>query len=140
MHLSRSTLSVAVVVGVTLLAAVAGCWVTRQPATPPTVTRTATLTAVVITVRPVTNTPAPASAPATETPRATLTATYPVPLDMLTRTSTPNPSTLITPSPAVLPATGGSSEPNQAGRLLAIGVVLLWIGLLARWATAKPKG
>jgi hypothetical protein len=114
------------------VAILAGCWMIRQPAVPPPVTRTPTQIAIPITVRPVTSTPtkiSPTNTP-TSTPRtpATITQTY-----------TPNPSTLITPSPQVLPATGQTQPLNVVVPLLAGGAILLLIGLLARWTT-KPKG
>ena len=139
MHLSRSTWSAVIVVGVVLLVALASCWVTRQPATPPPgplVTRTVTPTSV-ITVRPVTLTPTNSSPP-TNTPTSTPRA--PASPATMTRTYTPNPSTLITPSPQVLPVSGESPQANLVVTLLAGGAVLLVIGLLARWAMAKPKG
>jgi hypothetical protein len=47
---------------------------------------------------------------------------------------------LITPSPQVLPATGQAQPLNVVVPLLAGGAILLLIGLLARWASSKPKG
>ncbi len=135
MRLNRSTLSALIVVGIVLLVALASCWVTRQPATPPPaplVTRTVT-PASVITVRPVTLTPTESSPTNTPTSMPRTPAT-------MTRTYTPNPLMLITSSPQVLPVSGESSKTNLSTTLLAGGVALLLIGLLARWAFGKPKG
>jgi hypothetical protein len=142
-HLSRSTLSVAAAVVVGVLAILAGCWVSHAPATPPTVTRTPgtaqgltpTATAIVITVRPVTPTPV-LPTPNVAIPTRTR---QPVPVEYSTMTYTPNPSTLITPSPQVLPATGEAPNPNLFVPLLACGVAWILIGLVMLWAR-KPKG
>jgi len=135
-HLSRSAWNVvAAIIWLGLLAILAGYLVTRSRETPPPapfVTRTGTPTAIPITVRPVTLTPTQVS----PTPnRATPTPT----LGRATTTFTPNPSTLITPSPQVLPATGQTHPLNVVVPLLTGGAILLLIGLLARWAS-KPKG
>lgn len=132
-HLSRSTLSVMAAIVVGVLAVLAGCWVARQPATPatpPTVTRPATVTAIPITVRPVTLTPTLVSPTLTPTARPSAPAS---------RTFTPNPSTLITPSPQVLPGTGEGQITPLAGPALACGVGLILMGLVLLWVR-KPKG
>lgn len=136
-HLNRSTWSALAAMGIVLLAILAGCWVmSRRGAPPPAVfvTRTPTRMAIPITVRPVTLTPVPIS-PTAKAPTPTPSALAP----QVTKTFTSNPSTLITPSPQVLPGTGGAQNSGWALPMLACGMALVLGGMVLLWVR-KPKG
>ncbi len=123
---------------VMILALAAGWLVARERMAPAPIVAPSSVTpmlSIPITVRAVTNTPIVID-PATVTPQPP-TATYPVPLEMLTQTNTPNPSTLVTPSPAVLPETGAIGEgAGPASLLIGVGLILASIGIVV-WRSRK---